>query len=158
MTRTQGNEKVLLVPKLPGKDLFSRCFELQKTQATRIGEGIPPPPTPDPAGFAHLLRDQVDLGGILLGKKGESDVRGAMIGSLCLILSCQVENLRGRAIFEVKSSLPSNKKNGYSKGWFGWSFIVGKVSSKDTFIQTLLKSYPLCSYSSPLLSLYLNLM
>lgn len=92
--------------------------------------------------------------GFCWGEKEESDVHDAMIGSLCLILSCQVEILRGRSMLEVKSSLPSNK--GYSEGWFDWSFIV-EVSSKDTFIDTLLKSYPLFACSSPPFSLYLNL-
>lgn len=39
-----------------------------------------------------------DLGGILLRERGEGDVLGAMIGSLGLILYCEVEKLRGRAI------------------------------------------------------------
>lgn len=63
----------------------------------------------------------------MLGEKGESDVRGAMIGSLCLILSCQVENLRGRAILEVKSSLSSNKKGYLKAGLAGLSLWIRSV-------------------------------
>lgn len=33
-------------------------------------------------------------------------MRGAMIGKSGLILSCEVKNLRGREILEVKSSFP----------------------------------------------------
>lgn len=80
-------------------------------------------------------------------------MRGAMIGSLCLILSCEVEDLRGRAILEVKSSLPSTKQKGYSEGWFGWFFIVDKGSSKHTFTDTPEVIPSICVFKPPFISL-----
>ena len=108
--RSRGKEQVLLVQKLPLNlericlvGVFLNCKTPSNQDWGR--ESFPPPPPPPCSSYA-LLRDLVDLGGILLGEEGEGDVLGAMIGSLGLILSCEVENLRGRAILEVKSSLP----------------------------------------------------
>lgn len=87
-------------------DLVS-FFELQKPSHQDRGRDSTPTRTPTPPCSPYtLLRDQADLGGILLWEKREGDVRGAMFGSLGLILSCEMEILRGRSILEVKSSFP----------------------------------------------------
>lgn len=85
--RTQGKEQVLRVSK-PPLNLAWIClagfFELQNPKQPGLWKRILPPP----CSFYTLPQDLVDLGGILLGEEGEGDVRGAMIGSLGLILSC----------------------------------------------------------------------
>ena len=85
--RTQGKEQVLLVSKPPlnlARIYLAGFFELQNPKLPGLCKGILPPL----CSFYTLLQDLVDVGGILLGEEGEGDVRGAMIGSLGLILSC----------------------------------------------------------------------
>lgn len=100
--RTPGNQKVLLEASLNLERIGVVGFFLTaKPQATRTRDEIPP--RPRPAALTQPGGNRPTWGGGW-GRR-ERATRGAMTGSLGLVLRCEAENLRGRAILEVKSGL-----------------------------------------------------